>query len=644
MKRTKTFTGKNFDGWLPLSALLPFSLGAALNYCQTSALAADPLNIQNLTVDANQNIVIGYAPHSGNPSNPVLQDMPGASHKLVLDFPGSVIDRTMMPSAANSLATLSKAFPQVRGIRYAIVNGGVAPAARIVLDFPPDLPVTPSVVNVADSAITINLGIGTATTAAAPQAESAAPKADATSAPTNTADSSLTRIQPQDMEESTPAIVTTPQPSSSPQPTVASTPAASETPVAPAASAEETTKPATLEATSVAAEATSPAPAATVAEPKTEATEPAAKPAPATAAAPDLESPARPLETVVTAPTKVVEAPRTTVDAEPEATPKVVHFDSPEQLLAKTTPAVSPAQESNSLSETAAAVPKPVAVTPEGQPKATEATTTVPELPAVSSKPAREETTQAPDASQKLVASAGGSFDANSIPKTSPELDPLAGINAADAKSASEAPKAAAVSPEAARKHAEAENHFKAAVKFHVSGNFEAAKAEYKATIAIDPRLAEPYCNLGLIYNQQHNYRAALDEFHKALAVNPKDAITYNGIGAALRAERDMPGAIKNWQTAVQFDPNLATAYYNLGTAYEIEKDYDKAIDSYRQAANHDRRLGEAYYRTGLILQHRNSTTAAIEEFNKALRASAKAEYSEDAKQRIASLSKRVTR
>jgi hypothetical protein len=45
-----------------------------------------------------------------------------------------------------------------------------------------------------------------------------------------------------------------------------------------------------------------------------------------------------------------------------------------------------------------------------------------------------------------------------------------------------------------------------------------------------------------------------------------------------------------------------------------------------------------------LILQHRNRPSAAIEEFNKALRASGKAEYSEDAKQRIASLSRHVTR
>jgi hypothetical protein len=45
----------------------------------------------------------------------------------------------------------------------------------------------------------------------------------------------------------------------------------------------------------------------------------------------------------------------------------------------------------------------------------------------------------------------------------------------------------------------------------------------------------------------------------------------------------------------------------------------------------------------GLILQKRNATGDALEEFNRALKASAKAEYSDDARQRVALLSKKAT-
>lgn len=182
---------------------------------------------------------------------------------------------------------------------------------------------------------------------------------------------------------------------------------------------------------------------------------------------------------------------------------------------------------------------------------------------------------------------------------------------------------------------------FNTAVNFHLTGKLGDAIEAYKAAIASNPDLAQAHSNLGLIYNQQHNYAGALVEFRKALAINPKDAITYNGIGAALRAERDLVGAVKNWQTAVSLDPSLATAHYNLGTAYEIQKELDKALDSYQQAVKNDYRLGEAYYRMGLIMTRKNRPEEAAEKFTQALKISSKSEYSEDARQRLASLTQK---
>jgi tetratricopeptide (TPR) repeat protein len=69
-----------------------------------------------------------------------------------------------------------------------------------------------------------------------------------------------------------------------------------------------------------------------------------------------------------------------------------------------------------------------------------------------------------------------------------------------------------------------------------------------------------------------------------------------------------------------------------------MQKEFDKALEAYKQAASQDGRLGEAYYRMGLILQKRNNPTQAIEEFNKALKASTRAEYSDDARRRVALL------
>ncbi len=177
---------------------------------------------------------------------------------------------------------------------------------------------------------------------------------------------------------------------------------------------------------------------------------------------------------------------------------------------------------------------------------------------------------------------------------------------------------------------------YNSAVKLHLSGHLSEAIEEYQAALEANPELSQAHCNLGLIYNQQHEYAKAIQEFRKALAIDPKDAITYNGIGAAFRAQNDKEAAIKNWKTAISLDPKLATAHYNLGTVYELQKEYDRALESYTDAIKNDSRLGEAYYRSGLILARTKRTEEAKEMLSKAIKISKNAEYSEDARKRLA--------
>ncbi len=186
----------------------------------------------------------------------------------------------------------------------------------------------------------------------------------------------------------------------------------------------------------------------------------------------------------------------------------------------------------------------------------------------------------------------------------------------------------------------QAKRFFNKAVKEHLAGNVKEAVDDYKAALAIDGELGDAHSNLGLAYNQLHNYADALAQFHKALAVNPTDAITYNGIGAALRAQKNIPGAIKNWETSVKLNPKLAVAHYNLGTAYESQNELDRAYMAYENATKNDQRLGEGYYRMGLIMMKKNKIEEAKEQFKRALKISENSEYSNDAREKLASIGK----
>lgn len=283
----------------------------------------------------------------------------------------------------------------------------------------------------------------------------------------------------------------------------------------------------------------------------------------------------------------------------------------------------------------APATSTPVASAP---PAADESAALRPPMPASTDAAPATETAAAPE-STPVAAVPESAPVASSTLATQSALNTSAG--APPEGSASRTETTAAAKPEGSR--IDAVKRYNKAVQLHLSGKLDEAIAAYKEALEVNNALAEAHSNMGLIYNQQHNYAQALSEFRKALAVNPKDAITYNGIGAALRAEKDLPGAIKNWQTAVSLDPKLATAHYNLGTAYEIQKEYDKALGSYKAAVKNDYRLGEAYFRMGLIMDRKHRPDEAALHFKEALRVSGDSEYSEDARQRLASFEKNKT-
>jgi Tfp pilus assembly protein PilF len=622
---------------LSQTALLPISISALLATGILPSFAdGEPFPIQKLSINADHQIVIQYGSHTGSfPTKPNVQDFPGASHRVVMDFPDAVIDRTTMPSAASTLAALTKVFPDVKGIRYAAVNGTASPTARIVLDIPTTTTISPSVVKLEQNTVTINLGL---TARANAEASEPAPNPAATpvaaqppvAKPEDV--TAGTRIQPpsespqpslsETLKPTPPAVAEAP-----PQPAVAEAPASpapadlpratepTDAPTTPPSAAPETSSKSILE----------PAPAETpqpeVKQAETKQSEPETKPFEAKTPEPEIQNDltgSKAGSGVLTAAPSTFDQPESKTSTAPEkvASEPVATKDIPgSEQMDSTKDASAEATKSPSIMESP---------------------------PASTAMIKASDSTKPDDTSKDTIAAAGGAtYNPRANENAPPPAESEAPVSPSVAAATTAAESASSAAATAIR--AEAEKHFKAAVRFHMSGNLAAAVAEYKATIAINPQLAEPYCNMGLIYNQEHNYKDALDEFHRALAVNPKDAITYNGIGAALRAQKDLVGAIKNWQTAVTMDPNLSTAHYNLGTAYELEKEYDKAMECYRQAVKRDSRLGEAYYRMGLILQKRNATGDALEEFNRALKASAKAEYSDDARQRVALLSKKAT-
>lgn len=678
-------------------SLVLTGIALATTVAPLSAFAAGtkPLPIERIGLDNARQLVIQFAVEPGAfPSIPNVLDLPGPNHRVVVDFADTTIDRAKIPTVDEIKTAMTKVLPVVNGIRYTSLPNAAKPTARIVLELPEDLKVTPRVVKVDETSVTINLGedvknlVVPKKTTAKPNQVSARPAlVPASAAASRVGDTTVSAVS-----ETSAPVPTASVPARSPKKAPVAAPAYTEPlepDYVPAASAPTASAPvasAPVPSAPVASAPVASAPVASVpfvAAPVQAAAQPTtvttthydtvtAPPVPAgqsvvsadgetvalkgeqkidTAAAPagatksgttatgwDWNSPVENELASKVAETKtmgegaaIAPVPQAKGEAEEALIKKVA---AKELGLEPATARVAAAETTTAAAPVDATPVAAIKEAPDSAPVAQLRDIDTAPVPVTEAAPMAV-TETAPEETKPVARVAQASPAEAPTPTESQPLE----LPTAPPKTAPAADEAAAAEqPQESAGPAQSLKLYNSAVRNHLSGKLAEAISDYKGALAANPSLAEAHSNLGLIYNQQHNYAGALGEFHKALAINPKDAITYNGIGAALRAEKDLPGAIKNWQTAVDIDPKLATAHYNLGTAFEIQKDYDRALEAYKDAVTNDYRLGEAYYRMGLILQQKNRLDDAETQYKEALKVSASSEYSADAKARLANL------
>lgn len=627
---------------------------AALIACQAiSAMAAGtPAAIKAISVDSNQQLVIQFA-NAGFPTVPHLLDVPGPSHRVVFDFANASLDRGSLPTQEIFSSRITKVLPVIKGVRYQNLTSTPKPTARIVIDLPEHLQVKPKVVKLEEDLVVLSLGDGVdlsvkddgtsenpgpksqASQDQEPVAAKEAPLPGESSAAMESAESAAASAPSQETGSASVAtgaatpfqelqVKTAPKPGAAHNEGAASSqPSESENVGTWDWTAGQPSQAASTARTAHASESDTDASAVHVVASNTVKPSQLAEQAPADSSSiqAELEKESGNAPPANSQNVELKPAMPEAGDAPQAAAPQAAAPQPVEQEPAPraSAPVHSPASAAPApdAGDVAAAEAAPEAAAAPVQKKAPVQKRVSAPVPQQNDPIEQEVRTETPDQAPEQEIDGPSSTPSSSSKMSLPE----------------EASKTTAESK------AEAKAAYNKAVQAHLSNKLPEAISEYQNALSLNPEFSQAHCNLGLIFNQQHNYAKALSEFRKALAINPKDAITYNGIGAALRAEKDMAGAIKNWQTAVSLDPKLATAHYNLGTAYEMQKDVDRALESYRQAVKNDYRLGEAYYRMGLIMERKHLNDEASEQYERALKVASNAEFSEDARTRLATLS-----
>jgi tetratricopeptide (TPR) repeat protein len=123
-----------------------------------------------------------------------------------------------------------------------------------------------------------------------------------------------------------------------------------------------------------------------------------------------------------------------------------------------------------------------------------------------------------------------------------------------------------------------AQERFIAAVQAEESGEKQRAIALYEEILALDPKYAAAYINLGTILFHQRNFAVAEELYRKATVVDPTYVLAFFDLGNVLDELGRPNESIAAYRQAVALSPRYADAHYNLALAYERKNERRKAM------------------------------------------------------------------
>jgi predicted O-linked N-acetylglucosamine transferase (SPINDLY family) len=116
------------------------------------------------------------------------------------------------------------------------------------------------------------------------------------------------------------------------------------------------------------------------------------------------------------------------------------------------------------------------------------------------------------------------------------------------------------------------------------NGHFDEAIVICRQAIGLDPSCAEAHCNLGVALRDKGQLDEAITAFHQAIALKPSYYDAHNNLGNALNDQGQLDEAEAAFRRAIALNPNVADAHNNLGNTLKNKGQLDEAIAAYRQA------------------------------------------------------------
>lgn len=153
---------------------------------------------------------------------------------------------------------------------------------------------------------------------------------------------------------------------------------------------------------------------------------------------------------------------------------------------------------------------------------------------------------------------------------------------------------------------------------FEAGGDLPRATGDIEAALALDPRQARLWNELGLLHGDAGEVSRAIAAFERATVVDPRYARAFSNLGNALRSADRVAEAIVAAERAVGIDPGYALAWSNLGVFRREVGDDRGAEEALRRAVTLNARQPGAWLALGNVLKDRSDLEAAADAFARA--------------------------
>jgi len=133
-----------------------------------------------------------------------------------------------------------------------------------------------------------------------------------------------------------------------------------------------------------------------------------------------------------------------------------------------------------------------------------------------------------------------------------------------------------------------AQSSFEEAIALDEIQQWDRAKSAYLLAIKRGERIADAYCNLGILEFQDHQIIKAINCFTKSIQQAPRHFQAHYNLANLYSEQKNFDLARFHYQVAIEIAPNFPDAYYNLGLVLALNHHYQEAIDAlstYKQIA-----------------------------------------------------------